>query len=261
MNIQSIIFIVVIIILLYVVLRYIMKDVNTLTGLVSGTEMQTIPATGLAQNSSGTNSSNFTYSIWFYINDWNYRYGEPKILYGRMGADSTPSNASIGDISGLDPCPVVALGAIENNLAVSLACFPGSDVDNTSNDAVDPTSGAVIHTCNVPNVPIQKWVNLLVSAYGRTLDIYLDGKLVRTCVLPGVAKINQNASVYVTPKGGFSGWTSKFQYFPNSTDPQTAWNIYQQGYGASMLSNMFGKYQIKVAFMEGTTEDSSFTIG
>jgi len=24
---------------------------------------------------------------------------------------------------------------------------------------------------------------------------------------------------------------------------------------------MFGKYQIKVAFMEGTTEDSSFTIG
>jgi hypothetical protein len=72
--------------------------------------------------------------------------------------------------------------------------------------------------------------------------------------------INQNADVYVTPSGGFSGWTAKFQYYPNSTDPQTAWNIYQKGYGASWLSNIFGNYQIQVSFTDNGTTTSSFTI-
>jgi len=241
MSIGSILLVIIIIVLLYVALRYIFSDVNTLTGISSATIMQTIEATTLA--SSGANTSNFTYSIWFYIDDWNYKYGEEKIIYGRMDSSGTT-------ITSMGPCPEVTLGSIENNLAVYLTCYSTSE-DTDTTDA----------SCNVANVPIQKWVNLLISAYGRTLDIYLDGKLVQTCLLPGVAKINADAPVYVTPNGGFSGWTAKFQYYPNSTDPQTAWNIYQAGYGASMLSNVFGKYQVKVSVMEGSTEDSSFTIG
>jgi hypothetical protein len=94
------------------------------------------------------------------------------------------------------------------------------------------------------------------------LDVYLDGKLVRTCVLEGVVNVSNagTSNVYVTPKGGFSGWTSKFQYYANSTDPQTAWNIYQKGYGASMLSNIFGKYQVKISLLENQTESSSVTL-
>ena len=126
--------------------------------------------------------------------------------------------------------------------------------------ATATTNNTMIHRCAVANIPIQKWVNLLVSVYGRSMDIYIDGKLVRTCVLPGVANIDSNAPVYITPNGGFSGWTSTFQYFPNATDPQTAWNIYEAGYGSSMLSNLFGKYTVKVSLMEGNTEDSSFSI-
>ena len=53
------------------------------------------------------------------------------------------------------------------------------------------------------NVPLQKWVNLIISLYGRTLDVYIDGKLVRTCVLPGVAQVNPDADILVTPMGGF----------------------------------------------------------
>ena len=75
-----------------------------------------------------------------------------------------------------------------------------------------------------------------------------------------MAKIDSSAPVYVTPLGGFSGWTSRFQYWSDSTDPQKAWNIYRRGYGGSWLGSLFGKYTIKVALMEGDTEDSSFTI-
>ena len=148
------------------------------------------------------------------------------------------------------------MGAISNNLDLALTVYPGVDsVSNTTGE-----SNSTIHHCAVPNVPIQKWVNLLISVYGRTLDVYLDGKLVKTCVLPGGAKITDDSNVYVTPNGGFSGWTAKFQYYPNSIDPQTAWNIYQQGYGASMLSNIFGKYQVKVSLVENGADTSSLTI-
>lgn len=271
MDIKNILITICIVILLYIVIRYITTDINTLSGLQSGTTMQTISAKSLAKGSSGANTSNFTYSIWFYINDWNYRYGEPKIIYGRMaspsktsGSSTIPSISSIAGIPGLDPCPAVVLTPIQNNLSIYLACFPGGGSGGATG-ATGPTDSAgpdnsVIHTCNVSNVPIQKWVNLLISAYGRTLDVYIDGKLVRTCLLPGIAKINQNANVYVTPSGGFNGWTSKFQYYANSTDPQTAWNIYQAGYGQSFLSNLFGKYKIQLNVLEGTTENTVFTI-
>lgn len=258
MDIKNILIVVVIVVLLYIVLRYVFSDVNTLTNISSGTTMQTISAGNLAQGSVA-NSSNFTYSIWFYINDWNYKYGETKILYGRMGQLSNNSKPSAETILQSNPCPAVILGAIENNLSVALTCYPGA-ASALTNEDVTTQDGAVVHTCNVSNIPIQKWVNLLVSVYGRTLDLYLDGKLVKTCVLPGVAKINQDADVYVTPLGGFSGWTAKFQYYPNSTDPQTAWNIYKKGYGTSWLSNIFGNYQVKVEFTNNGTETGSFTI-
>jgi len=282
MNISTILLIIVIIVLLYIVVRYIASDVNTLTGLSSGTAMTTIPSTSLAKSSSGNISSNFAYSVWFYVNDWNYRYGEPKVIFARASS-SPPNSSSLNSSSGgcagtqygccsypddatpkinndgtncASFCPGVILGAITNNLDISLKVYPG--VDSLSD--MSGNHNSFPYNCSVQNVPIQKWVNLLISVYGRTLDVYLDGKLVKTCVLPGFAQINPDANVYVTPNGGFSGWTAKFQYYPNSIDPQTAWNIYQQGYGSTMLSNIFGKYQVKVSLVENGADASSLTI-
>ena len=54
------------------------------------------------------------------------------------------------------------------------------------------------------------------------MDVYLDGKLARTCVLPGTAKVTESSNVYVTPAGGFSGSTNKLQYWDSATNPQQA---------------------------------------
>lgn len=244
MEVKNIILFVIIIVLLIIVIRYIMKDVNTLSGLTSGKTMQTVQPDDLASSSSSGNTSNFTYSIWFFIDDWNYRYGEPKVIFGRMTTGSGKN----------EPCPSVTLGPIQNNIIVSLAVYPGLD------EVPEDGTNYIVHSCGISNVPIQRWCNFFMSAYGRTLDLYLDGKLVRTCVLPGVAKIDSSAPIYITPMGGFSGWTSRFQYWPDSSNPQKAWDIYKAGYGGSLLGSIFGKYTIKVSLMEGDTEDSSFTI-
>ena len=275
MDFKVIFFIIIVIILLYIIVRYMSSSSTSATGLISGTTMQTISAASLSSTSSGVKSSNFTYSVWFYVDDWNYNYGQPKVLFGRVSTAATSASATASATAGTtglgtyglssygsNPCPLVTFGAVENNLSVALTVYSESSSAYTTDDSVDPSSAAIIHTCSVPNVPIQSWCNLLISVYGRTLDIYLDGKLVNTCVLPGIAKITSDANVYITPVGGFAGWTSKFVYYPNATDPQTAWNIYQDGYGASFLNNLFGS-SFKVTFSttdSAGNETSSYTI-
>ncbi len=256
MEIGTVLLIVVILILLFYLIRYVIADTNTMTGIISGTDMTTIVADDLASSASGTSTSNFTYSIWYYLEDWNYKYGEPKVIFGRMSSLTDGDTSSVPGINGIDPCPVVFLGPISNNLEIALNIYPG--ITNES-DISDTPSASQIHTCSIPNVPIQKWVNVLISAYGRTLDVYIDGKLVKTSVMAGVAKIDDESNVYVTPNGGLSGWTAKFQYWPNSSNPQEAWNTYERGYGASWLS-FLGKYQVKVSLVENGQEESSLTL-
>lgn len=254
MEVKNVLLFVVIVVLLYIVIKYVIKDVNTLSGLVSAQTMQKIEASSLSSSESAGATSNYTYSIWFYIDDWNIKYGDPKVIFGRMASE----------MDSKQPCPLVALAPLENNLIVSLAIYPGLDTapipDDTTTTTTTTDAPVSIHRCMVANVPIQKWTNVLISTYGRSLDIYIDGKLVRTCVLPGVARIESSTPVYITPNGGFSGWTAKFQYWPESCDPQKAYNIYKAGYGASMLSGLLGKYTIKLSLMEGDVEDSSVSI-
>lgn len=250
MDFKFVFIIIILILFLYFVLNYIYSSTTVTTSIASGTTMQTIQASTLSTIKSGIKSSNFTYSIWFYIDDWNYNYGKEKVLFGRVGALTSTQGAN--GSYGKEPCPMVTFGGIENNLNVIMSVYSG----------VGTTSSSISHTCNVSNIPIQAWCNLLISVYGRTLDIYLDGKLVNTCVLPGTAKINEDANVYITPVGGFSGWTSKFEYYPNATDPQTAWNIYQKGYSNSIIDDIFGtNFRVKFYTVDSSgTETGSYTI-
>jgi len=186
--------------------------------------------------SSGSGSPNMAYTVsfWIYIADWHYRVNSQKaILIKGMEQNGT--------VTGNDASPGIWLDSEKNNLIVATSVYNGK-----------------LQMCNVANIPIQKWVNLLVSIYGRTMDIYIDGKLVRTCLLPGVASVNNSADIYVTPAGGFDGWTSRLQYFPNSLNPQDAWNIYTRGY--SSFGSMFGDYELQVSLVENGETQSSFTL-
>jgi len=246
MELKTILLIVFIIVLLYLLVVYMTKNKNTLSGMMNGQTMQTILASSLDISGTTSSTSNFTYSIWFFIDNWNYRYGESKVIFGRMSGNGTS----------LTPCPLVSLGALDNDIDISLQVYPGTD---SINSAVPNATNSSTSKFTVSNVPLQKWVNLLISAYGRSLDVYIDGKLTRTFLLPGVAKVDTSTNIYITPQGGFSGWTSLFQYWPNATDPQSAWNIYKAGYGGSMFGGL-GKYSVKLALMQGQKEDASIQI-
>lgn len=235
MDFKTIILAIVVILLLYFVIRY-MTVPSSLSGLESGKDAIRVSKDSLETDESSP-SSNFTYSIWFNIDTWNYRYGQPKVLFGRLDGDR-------------EPCPSVVFGAMQNDLTISMSCYPSAE-----NDA---TAASEIHKCRVQNIPIQKWTHLLLSVYGKALDVYVDGKLVKTCVLPGLAKMDKASDVFITPVGGFSGSTAKFQYWDSASNPQQAWNIYKAGWMSGL--SLFDKYKVIISFYEDNELEAEVTI-
>jgi hypothetical protein len=180
-------------------------------------------------------SQDFSFSVWVYVSNWNI--GNEKIIFQRA--------------CGHGFCPKMAFDANMNNVTVTLATYP-SDGSKTPKTA----------TCQIENVPLQAWTNLIITLNGHALDCYLDGKLVRTCLMPGVPKVSGAGQLVLTPNGkSFQGYTGNFQYFNRAVNPREAYAIYKEGYGGSnWLSSLFNKYRIKLAFMKDNQEVNSFEI-
>ena len=305
----------VVLIVLYIVINAFSKT-NKLTKLMSAKTEVIIKASDLKNTNTG---NNFTYSMWIYIEDWNYRYGEDKIILNRancpmVSLSSKPNQMVIriktmNSATGAEPSSAPSLADTAKNLANKLSCEACDNGSTCACDKCDRTlfnasqlafnggntgiynptpsasaRAAVVsanslseanrkkyesannHLCVIDAIPIQKWVNIIVSLYQQTLDVYLEGKLVKTCVLPGVAVRNNNASIYVTPKvnsvkdGGFSGWTSSFRYMPYASNPQEAYNIYKDGFGGSIVANAVSKYRLRFSLIKDNKESGGFEI-
>ena len=234
-NSKNIIIIFIGLVIIYFVVSYFFKPAVTLTSQYNAEKKQSIASSIIPSNIT----SNYTYSVWFYVNDWNYKFGEEKIILDRHDETSF--------------FPKISLGKIQNDLQIQIAYY--KSLNNNSNSAELGNSH-----CNVLNIPLQKWVNVIITTYGKTLDVYMQGKLVKTCVLPGVPYIDNEKDLSVTPSGGFNGYTAKFQYLGNSINPEQAYDIYKAGYGGSVFGDLFNKYKIKVSYLKDNEEKGSIEI-
>ena len=242
---ETVVVVAVLLVILYLVLRWMFGGSAPLTAQKSGTMRTRIPASKLANSN---HSSNYAYSIWYYADDWNYRYGEHKTLIDREGERQS------------GPCPKIYLGAHENDVYVEIATYPAHS--QGSHEHGPPHGKHNKHVSVVRNFPLQKWVNLTISVYGRTLDIYLNGKLVQSDVLNGVVRPCDEAPLTVTGDGGFKGWTSYLRYWPHALNPQQAYNVYRDGYsgGWGNILNFFDKFRIKISLVENNRESGSLEI-
>jgi hypothetical protein len=228
---------VVALLLLFVIWQYLTDSYTQIGTMQKASVKTTLPANTLPPNN---NPSNFSISLWFYITSWSC-------------SDSQAPNKNLFSILGNDQAIpkkfYASLGACQNDLDVGLNC-------------VGTNAASSMSVCHVNNVPLQRWVCLIVSIYGRTLDIYLDGKLVRTCVLPGTSNaLNQQSDLTnIEIGGGFDGFITSVKYKSTPVNPQEAWNTYSDGYGGSMMQDMLNKYKIKLSFLVDDVEKQSVSV-
>ena len=228
MNLGSIIAVIIIILLILVIISLVTSksDVNDAT-------TETVYAWSDI-NTSGDYTNNYTYYIWINVQDWNYEYGKEKIVFTQGGA-----------ADGSSPNFRMSLGSTNNN--VNFKVYTSAGLDSA---------------CEIVNFPLQKWTFFLMSVYGKYMDVYVDGKLVKTCILNNVAQpqLEIDDSVYLTPGGGFDGYTASLNYIGNATNPQQAYNLYSKGYSGNILANLFNKFRIRFTFLIDNEDKGSFEI-
>ena len=321
MNYSNVFIVLILLILFYVLLTKVFTS-GGLTSLISSQELQTIQGNTV----SFEGSRNKSYSIWVYVDDWNYRYGSKKIILQRTTENGLGLEVSLGphsndlivdvhhkDVGGssvggtggsggtvlegqscsaASECISGVCGTDGNCSAASHATDHTHDgttgvmvLASASKDAAKTTDKTAsdsfianmnfnnniveglanketfgIHTCTVKNIPLQKFVNIIVSFNNKTLDVYFNGKLVKTCLTKEVHSIDADSDIKITPDGGFSGYTSKFKFWPYPMSPQHAWDVYSEGYSTGLgFSNFFAKYNVKFSLLENNVEESSIT--
>ena len=144
---------------------------------------------------------NLSYSMWIYVRDWDYRFGKWKNIMWK-GNTSVPRHS-----------PSVWLYPLTNSIKVT-----------TSH-----TGANGMTSCDVENIPLQKWVHLTYVLNNRSVDIYVNGKLERTCVLEGIPVNNANDKLTVNYNNGFYGKMGKMQYFTKSLSPEEIVSLYMAG--------------------------------
>jgi len=237
MNVGKIIAAIVGVVLVYFIFTWFFSDSTrtVLTRLHNATISQTIMAEQLPVNAS----SHFTFSICFYVDDWNYNFGKNKEIFTRLDENK-------------QPCPSVVFDKYENNLNITLATYKKGD-GATSNEAT-------MENLMLENVPLQRWTSLILTVNGRAVDVYMDGKLVKTKVLQNVPKATRS-NIYLTPGGGFSGSTANFLYINRSLNPREVYDIYKEGCGGqAWFTDLFNRYRIKLAFLKDNVEVNTFMI-
>jgi hypothetical protein len=80
-------------------------------------------------------------------------------------------------------------------------------------------------------VDLQRWLNLTISVNGRIVDVYMDGKLTRSCVLSDLPLASQDAAQAIMLGGplGFNGYFGNVQFSGTALSPDRIYSLYQAG--------------------------------
>jgi hypothetical protein len=169
------------------------------------------PAFKLPQVIEGMNQS---FSTWIYVKDWNYKFGQYKNILWKGNPPNSGTLSTSPTISNVH-CPSLWLYPLTNSLKVVTSTSVPEQVES----------------CDIQNIPLMTWVHIVYVLNNRTVDIYVNGKLERSCALRGIPTIT-NDPVYITsgnPQAGFYGKIGKTQYFTYPLLPNSVANLYQQG--------------------------------
>ena len=200
----------------------------------------------------------YTISFWMYITSWDYRSGLPTSVLQIVDANLGNSSLLTTILYPNENKMMVRVHTEKNSAAAA------SDTDYTLNSNFDAllsgSSSAGMNApstiaspmCDIQDIDLQRWINFTISVNGRIVDVYYDGKLTRSCVLPDIpsAPTTGQQSVIIGQKGGFGGKMSGVQFFGYPLTPDRIYAIYQAGPSSSsgFLGYLGEKLGIKMTY-------------
>ena len=168
-----------------------MKDGKTMSRISTNPNSpNSIP---ILRSRNRTDGLEFTWSVWIFIDDPIYKQDQYKHIFSR-GNDAHDNDGIMkpNNSPGLYLTPITDN---QQNLLIRMNTF-----EQMNEDVL------------VEDIPINKWVSIIVRCDQHQLDIYINGILTKRHILQGVPKQNYD-DVWVTLNGGFDGSVSELRYF------------------------------------------------
>jgi hypothetical protein len=138
---------------------------------------------------------------------------------------------------------------------LSMKLYRRKGNNNTSNTTLYQISN---------NFPLQKWTLITISIDNSTIDMYLDGKLVKSVIDPvGTGGIKHSPDNTSSISFGVIPGTymSKFSRVLSPSNPQTAWSLYMEGSGSDKgLANLVNRYNMNISLMRDNAVARSISL-
>jgi hypothetical protein len=192
-----------------------------INGMVDATQMIVYPqdpsmnnAVTVYRSVDAKDGIEFSWSVWIFIENLQTNAGIYKHIFSK-GNSNLATN-----------------GLVEPNNAPGLYIAP-----NTNTLVVIMNTYHVINEeILIPDIPMNKWVNVVIRCKGQQLDVYINGTLTRSLQLMGVPKQNYG-EVYVAMNGGFSGYISNLWYYNYALGARAIQNLVSSGPNTKMIGS------------------------
>ena len=182
----------------------------------------------------------YSVSTWVYVTNWGVNKGYNKPFLRLNGGSS----------NGYETL-VMYLGQNVSNLGIRVST-DSLKLDAGQLNKIRPANGSSygstpytdmdITKCDIESIDLQRWVNITAVLDGRTIDVYIDGKLSRSCVLNSMFKVSgDSAKLCLGGPTGFGGLIGQTQVANYAYSPDQVYRIYQNGpFDTSMWTKVAG---------------------
>lgn len=205
------------------------KTKTLISGIYDASVDKQITNSSMPSSMSG---NEYNINVWVYVNDYTYRKEQDKCLFFRGNISSSEMLEGSEHPINKDANPSVWLLKHQNTLRI----VTGLDTNYSDSDCGPQTEscgGIDMDYCDVQNFPLQTWVCLNISQRNNVLDVFLNGKLVKSCIMKGSPTTN-TGDLFISKKGsdgmtGFNGYLSKLEFANKALSPSDIMKRYKSG--------------------------------
>lgn len=172
----------------------------------------------------------FTWSVWLYLNGFQNGSSYHHVFNKGNVSTSTPNNYP---------------GTSTPNNAPGLYINPNYDGFRVIMNSFNNPYQEVIE---VTDLPMSKWINIVIRIQDKNCDIYVNGQLVKRRIMTDVVKQNYD-DVHVSLNGGFSGYLSNLTYFNRSISITQIQDIISMGPNLKPISKALDLTESKPRYL------------
>jgi len=244
------IYVLVALIAIFYIYKYLYSTDVAMTTLVSGQQDASVAPSSLPTIPTPYEGGEYTVTTWLYVNSFNKNRNTKKHIFELQGRYFSTLLIGLGGFNNTlivrthteDPTMNVTGGTQGGTQGSPLSPVPPNAATEPGNlsaaaltamfkpMAMEDSLLTTPPICDLPEIDMQRWTMVTVILTGRTIDVYLDGKLSRSCATPTFYKVDPTGvTPVIADRGGFDGYVGNTKVANHALNPDEIYKAYLAG--------------------------------